>query len=67
MYFGVPSFGEKFMTMSRARTLRTQRQPEAIQTHLNQLKYLDNPFINAAMTFTEPFPGWIDHYAEPRH
>jgi len=30
--------------------------PEAIQTHLNQLKYLDNPFINAALTFTEPFP-----------
>jgi len=30
--------------------------PEAIQTQLNQLKYLDNPFINAAMTFTEPFP-----------
>jgi hypothetical protein len=23
---------------------------------LNQLKYLDNPLINAAMTFVEPFP-----------
>ena len=30
--------------------------PEAIQTQLNQLKYLDNPLINAAFTFTEPFP-----------
>ena len=30
--------------------------PEAIQAQINQLKYLDNPFINAALTFTEPFP-----------
>src|SRR5881394_2638326 len=56
MYFGVPSFGEKFMTMCVAHIKNSGASPEAIQTHLNQLKYLDNPFINAAMTFTEPFP-----------
>src|SRR5260370_7680543 len=56
MYFGVPSFGEKFMTMCVAHIKNSGASPEAIQTHLNQLKYLDNPFINAALTFTEPFP-----------
>src|SRR2546427_10329177 len=56
MYFGVPSFGEKFMTMCVAHIKNSGASPEAIQTQLNQLKYLDNPFINAAMTFAEPFP-----------
>jgi hypothetical protein len=56
MYFGVPSFGEKFMTMCVAHIKSSGASPEAIQTQLNQLKYLDNPFINAALTFTEPFP-----------
>jgi uncharacterized protein DUF4199 len=56
MYFGVPSFGEKFMTMCVAHIKNSGASPEAIQTQLNQLKYLDNPFINAALTFTEPFP-----------
>jgi hypothetical protein len=56
MYFGIPSFGEKFMTMCVAHVKNSGASPEAIQTQLNQLKYLDNPFINAAMTFTEPFP-----------
>src|SRR5437588_4038205 len=56
MYFGVPSFGEKFMTMCVAHIKNSGASPEAIQTELNQLKYLDNPFINAALTFTEPFP-----------
>src|SRR5947207_8328378 len=56
MYFGVPSFGERFMTMCVAHIKNSGASPEAIQTQLNQLKYLDNPFINAAMTFTEPFP-----------
>ena len=56
MYFGVPSFGEKFMTMCVAHVKNSGASPEEIQTHLNQLKYLDNPFINAALTFTEPFP-----------
>ena len=56
MYFGVPSFGEKFMTMCVAHIKNSGASPEAIQTQLNQLKYLDNPFINAAMTFIEPFP-----------
>jgi len=56
MYFGVPSFGERFMTMCVAHIKNSGASPEAIQTELNQLKYLNNPFINAAMTFTEPFP-----------
>ena len=56
MYFGVPSFGERFMTMCVAHVKNSGASPEAIQTELNQLKYLDNPFINAALTFTEPFP-----------
>jgi hypothetical protein len=56
MYFGVPSFGEKFMTMCVAHIKNSGASPEAIQTQLDQLKYLDNPFINAALTFTEPFP-----------
>src|SRR5437764_7521980 len=56
MYFGIPSFGERFMTMCVAHVKSSGASPEAIQTELNQLKYLDNPFINAAMTFTEPFP-----------
>ncbi len=56
MYFGVPSFGEKFMTMCVAHIKNSGASPEAIQTELNQLKYLDNPFINSAMAFAEPFP-----------
>jgi Protein of unknown function (DUF4199) len=56
MYFGIPSFGERFMTMCAAHIKNSGASPEAIQTQLDQLKYLDNPFINAAMTFTEPFP-----------
>src|SRR5258708_9032100 len=56
MYFGIPSFGERFMTMCVAHIKSSGASPEAIQTHTNQLKYLDNPFINAAMSFVEPFP-----------
>jgi hypothetical protein len=56
MYFGIPSFGERFMTMCVAHIKSSGASPDEIQTHLNQLKYLDNPFINAAMTFIEPFP-----------
>lgn len=56
MYFGIPSFGERFMTMCVAHIKNSGASPEAIQAQLNQLKYLDNPFINAAITFTEPFP-----------
>ena len=56
MYFGVPSFGAKFMAMCTAHIKNSGASPEAIQTQLNQLKYLDNPFINAAMSFIEPFP-----------
>jgi len=37
MYFGIPSFGERFMTMCVAHIKNSGRQPEAIQTQLNQL------------------------------
>jgi hypothetical protein len=56
MYFGVPSFGEKFMNMCVAHIKESGGSEEEIQTKLDQLKYLDNPLINAAMTFAEPFP-----------
>src|ERR1044072_6260245 len=56
MYFGIPSFGEKFMAMCVAHIKSSGASPEAIQTELSQLKYLNNPLINAAMTFVEPFP-----------
>ena len=56
MYFGIPSFGERFMTMCVAHIKNSGASPEAIQTQLDQLKYLNNPLINAAMTFVEPFP-----------
>jgi hypothetical protein len=44
------------MTMCVAHIKNSGASPEAIQAQINQLKYLDNPFINAALTFTEPFP-----------
>ena len=56
MYFGIPSFGQKFMAMCAAHIKNSGASPDAIQAQLNQLKYLDNPLINAAMTFVEPFP-----------
>ena len=56
MYFGIPSFGEKFMAMCVAHIKSSGASPEAIQTELSQLKYLNNPLIKAAMTFVEPFP-----------
>jgi Protein of unknown function (DUF4199) len=56
MYFGIPSFGERFMAMCVAHVKNSGASPEVIQTELNQLKYLNNPFLNAAMTFVEPFP-----------
>src|SRR5436853_2664101 len=38
MYFGVPSFGERFMTMCVAHIRNSGASPHAIQTQLNQLK-----------------------------
>jgi hypothetical protein len=56
MYFGIPGFGQRFMNMCIAHLKSSGASPEAIQTQINQLKYLDNPFINAVMSFIEPFP-----------
>ena len=55
MYFGVPSFGDKFMAMCVAHIKNSGASPEAIQAQLNQLKYLDNPLINAAMSLLSRF------------
>jgi hypothetical protein len=57
MYFGVPSFGERFMTMCVAHIKNSGAGPEAIKAQIDQLNWiLRNPFLNAAATFTEPFP-----------
>jgi hypothetical protein len=56
MYFGVPSFGERFMNMCVAHIKNSGASEEEIQTQLDQLKYYHNPLINSAMTFAEPFP-----------
>src|SRR5213083_1687199 len=42
MYFGIPSFGERFMTMCVAHIKSSGASPEAIQTERNQLKYLND-------------------------
>jgi hypothetical protein len=56
MYFGIPSFAQKFMAMCVAHIKASGGSPAEIQAHIDQLKYLDNPFINAAITFMEPLP-----------
>src|ERR1041385_7365880 len=44
MYFGIPSFGEKFMQMCIAHVMSSGASPAEIQSELDQLKYLNNPF-----------------------
>ena len=60
IYFGVPGFADKFNAMCVAHIKNSGNSPAAIQTQLDQLKNLrpwyDNPFFNAALSFTEPFP-----------
>ena len=60
IYFGVPGFADKFNAMCVAHIKNSGGSPAAIQTQLDQLKNLrpwyDNPFFNAALSFTEPFP-----------
>lgn len=60
VYFGVPGFADKFAMMWAEQIKNSGGSPESIQAQLDQMKnlrpWLDSPFLNAALTFTEPFP-----------
>ena len=56
MYFGVPGLKEKFVTMCVAHLRNSNVAADEIARQIEMLKMLDNPLINAAMTFIEPFP-----------
>lgn len=56
LYFGVPGFGDEFVAGYTTMVKNSGASPDKIQAQLDQIKYLNNPLINAALTFTEPFP-----------
>jgi len=60
LYFGVPGFAEKFNAMCLAQPQKKGGTPEQVQAAIQQMKdfiaMYQNPFINAAFTFLEPFP-----------
>jgi hypothetical protein len=56
MYFGLPGFGEKFLATYTTMIKTSGASPEKIQAQLDMMKHYNNPLVNAAMTFTEPFP-----------
>jgi len=56
IYFGVPGFADKFLAMYTAQMKNSGASPQAIQSQLDMMKSYNNPFFNAALTFTEPFP-----------
>lgn len=60
IYFGVPGFADQFATMCAEHIKNSGYSPERMQVELEKMKnlkpLLDNPFFNAALTFTEPFP-----------
>jgi uncharacterized protein DUF4199 len=60
LYFGLPGFAERFAAMCIAHAKSATGSPESIQAQVEEMKnlihWLENPFINAALTFTEPFP-----------
>ena len=56
MYFGVPGLKEKFVTMCVAHLKNSNATADEIAKQMEMLKMLDNPLINAAMVFFEPFP-----------
>ena len=43
MYFGIPSFGERFMTMCVAHVKNSGASPEAIQTQLKSVEVFRQP------------------------
>ena len=56
MYFGIPGLKEKFVAMCIGHLKNSHATAEEIAKQMEMLKMLDNPFINAAMVFFEPFP-----------
>ena len=61
LYFRfMPDFMDKYGAYIVAKSKASGASPEAVQAQVQQLKkykeLYDNPFINVAMTFIEPFP-----------
>jgi Protein of unknown function (DUF4199) len=61
IYFNfMPDFVEKYASHAIEKARAAGASQQAIEAQMQQMKslkvMLDNPFINAAMTFTEPFP-----------
>ena len=56
----MPDFFEKYAQYMVEKARAAGATPEAVQSKLKELKKFkatyDNPFINALITFTEPFP-----------
>jgi hypothetical protein len=56
IYFGVPGFADRFLTMYTQMIKNSGASPAKIQAQLDMMKSYNNPLFNAAITFTEPFP-----------
>jgi len=56
----MPDFGDKYASYEIEKARTAGATPQAIEAKAQEMKDLNamlkNPFINAAMTFTEPFP-----------
>ena len=56
----MPNFADKYASYVIEKARASGASQQAIETQLQQMKSFkamyDNPFINAAITFTEPFP-----------
>src|SRR5437773_2300972 len=59
-YNFMPDFADKYSAYVLAKARTAGATAEAIQAHMDEAKKLkrtlDNPFLNAAATFMEPFP-----------
>jgi Protein of unknown function (DUF4199) len=59
-YNFMPDFGDKYSAHVLAKAKAAGATAEAIQAQIEEAKklkqILDNPFLNAAVSFTEPFP-----------
>jgi Protein of unknown function (DUF4199) len=61
IYFKImPDFADKYVSHVIEKAKASGASPEAIQAQVQEMKKFkemyDNPFFNAAITFTEPFP-----------
>src|ERR1700730_3657933 len=64
LYFHfLPGFMDKYGAHMIEKLKASGAGPDTIQAQLQQVKaykeMYDNPFLNAAMTFIEPFPIWL--------